>query len=274
MSRASGDPAERDRRSWWLREALAIEAAGGLGYAGGAAAPAPPLRGTVTADVVILGGGYTGLWTALRVQERDPGARVVLLEADICGGGPSGRNGGFITGWWDEMPTLIERYGDAGALSAAWAMDGGGRRDRALVRRQRHRRLVPQGRHDLRERRALPGRGVGAAVRACERLGVGDRYVAMTPAEVHARVASPVLRGGAFMPGAATVQPAFLARGLRRVAARARHLHPRGDARDRARRGATGLGRVRSGLGGGGHPPDVPVARSASARRHPLVTAR
>lgn len=41
--------------------------------------------------MVILGGGYTGLWTAYRLMEITPGARIVLLESDICGGGPSGR---------------------------------------------------------------------------------------------------------------------------------------------------------------------------------------
>ena len=52
----------------------------------------------------------------------------------------------------------------------------------------------------------------------CERLGFGGRYPALTAADVAARVQSPVMRGGAFMPGAATVHPARLARGLRRVA--------------------------------------------------------
>ena len=56
------------------------------------------------------------------------------------------------------------------------------------------------------------------AVAACRDAGFGDRYVALDPAAVQAHVASPVLRGGAFMPVAATIQPAILARGLRRVA--------------------------------------------------------
>ena len=88
-----------ERRSWWLREALAAEAAASPHLA----AAAPPLRGTTTADVVIVGGGYTGLWTALRLTELEPRARVVLLESDICGGGPSGRNGGFVSNWWSVM---------------------------------------------------------------------------------------------------------------------------------------------------------------------------
>src|SRR4029079_12031901 len=99
------------RRSWWLREALTAEAAASPHLA----AAAPPLRGSISADVVIIGGGSTGWWTALRISELEPSARVVLLEADICGGGPSGRNGGFVTNWWDEFRTLLERYGPIGA---------------------------------------------------------------------------------------------------------------------------------------------------------------
>ncbi|HWM12998.1 MAG TPA: FAD-dependent oxidoreductase, partial [Gaiellaceae bacterium] len=70
-------------RSLWLQEALAAE--------DGVAST--ELLEPVRADVCIVGGGYTGLWTALRVNELEPAASVVLLEADVCGGGPSGRNG-------------------------------------------------------------------------------------------------------------------------------------------------------------------------------------
>src|SRR5919106_5753562 len=79
----------RGQRSPWLREALAAE---------GHPAVAPPPAGDVDADVAIVGGGYTGLWTAYQLQERDPDLRIVLLEQDICGGGPSGRNGGVVNG--------------------------------------------------------------------------------------------------------------------------------------------------------------------------------
>src|SRR6187401_1752423 len=107
------------RRSWWLREALTAEAAASPHLA----AAAPPLRGSMSADVVIIGGGYTGMWTALRISELEPRARVVVVEADICGGGPSGRNGGFVTNWWDELPTLLERYGPDGALRVGDAIE-------------------------------------------------------------------------------------------------------------------------------------------------------
>ena len=57
---------------------------------------AEKLEGTVDADLVIVGGGYTGLWTALRATDRDPSLRVVILEADTIGWAASGRNGGFV----------------------------------------------------------------------------------------------------------------------------------------------------------------------------------
>ncbi len=55
----------------------------------------PPLAGTVRADVAIIGGGFTGLWTAIALLDADPSLRVVVLEADRVGSGASGRNGGF-----------------------------------------------------------------------------------------------------------------------------------------------------------------------------------
>ena len=76
----------------------------------------PACRATASCDVAIVGGGYMGLWTALQLKERAPELEVVLLEQDICGGGPSGRNGGFVNAWWDELDTLVELYGAEPAL--------------------------------------------------------------------------------------------------------------------------------------------------------------
>ena len=55
----------------------------------------PELGGAATADLVVVGGGYAGLWTAVRAKERDPGRSVILLEAEVTGWAASGRNGGF-----------------------------------------------------------------------------------------------------------------------------------------------------------------------------------
>ncbi|TIC79538.1 FAD-dependent oxidoreductase [Nocardioides sp. GY 10113] len=88
-------------------------------------APRPPVGADPTdssADLVVVGGGYTGLWTALRAKERDPGRSVLLLEADRIAEHATGRNGGFceaslthgeangLERWPDEFETL-ERLG-------------------------------------------------------------------------------------------------------------------------------------------------------------------
>ncbi|MBT8796646.1 NAD(P)/FAD-dependent oxidoreductase [Microbacterium flavum] len=82
----------------------------------------PPLRGTVRADLVVVGAGYAGLWTALLAKLRDPHRRVVIVEAQRVGWAASGRNGGFCEAslthghengasrWPDEIDEL-ERLG-------------------------------------------------------------------------------------------------------------------------------------------------------------------
>ena len=99
------------RPSWWLEEARAH----------GGAEVSPPLDGPIDVDVAVVGGGYTGLWTALALRERDPSLSVALLEAREIGDGPSGRNGGFLHGYWSSLPTLRQVMGDGAALQLAHA---------------------------------------------------------------------------------------------------------------------------------------------------------
>jgi glycine/D-amino acid oxidase-like deaminating enzyme len=195
------------RRSYWLREALAREAT----------ADAPALRDRIEADVTIVGGGYTGLWAAYQLTERAPGTRIVLLEQDICGGGPSGRNGGFLHGWWDQLPVLADMHGAEGALRLAWEADA----SVAGIQRWCETHAVDawfrRGGY-LRVSAAVGQDGDWLpAVEACQRLGVPDAFVPLTADEVRARCSSPRFRAGAFMPNAATIQPAILARAIRGV---------------------------------------------------------
>lgn len=57
--------------------------------------PEPALTTVETCDLLVVGGGYSGLWTALLAKERDPGREVVLVEGREVGWAASGRNGGF-----------------------------------------------------------------------------------------------------------------------------------------------------------------------------------
>jgi len=56
----------------------------------------PRLTGSVTCDLLVVGGGYTGLWTALHAAQRNPDQRIVLIDANRIGWAASGRNGGFV----------------------------------------------------------------------------------------------------------------------------------------------------------------------------------
>jgi len=77
----------------------------------------PPLPGDLEADVAIAGGGYTGLWTAYYLAKAHPGTKVVVLDAEFCGFGASGRNGGWASGLFPvSEATLARRFGpDAAA---------------------------------------------------------------------------------------------------------------------------------------------------------------
>ena len=55
----------------------------------------------------------------IRIKQREPSCDVVVLEQDICGGGASGRNGGFALSWWAKLGTLVELCGREGALAIA-----------------------------------------------------------------------------------------------------------------------------------------------------------
>lgn len=94
-------------QSLWMREALASEEE---------SAPCPPLDADITADVAIVGGGYTGLWTALELKEADPSLDVVLLEKDICGAGGSGANAGLAVSLWVQFELLERMCGTEEAL--------------------------------------------------------------------------------------------------------------------------------------------------------------
>ena len=195
------------QRSWWLEEALAADP--------GESCPA--LRGDVEADVVVVGGGYTGLWTAHRLLEREPGLRVILLERDICGGGPSGRNGGFANGFWSSLDSLAELFGDECARVRAGAADVSVRELGTWCERNGVDAWYTfAGDVGVATSPAQAGRW-RELLAAARRLGAGDQVAELGPDEVAERIRLPYPGGGVHVPSGAIVQPARLARGLRRV---------------------------------------------------------
>jgi putative aminophosphonate oxidoreductase len=192
-------------RSLWLQEVA------------GDAADAPPLGGSNNADVAIVGGGYVGLWTAIHIKKLDPSCDVALFEGDICGGGASGRNGGFVLSWWPKLASLSRLFGLEEAVRI-------GRQSEAAAGEIGE--FCGVHRIDADFRRggwlwtATTSSQLGsweAVVRLCERAGV-EPFRRLDPLEVASRSGSAVHRAGVFDASAAIVQPAALARGLRRVA--------------------------------------------------------
>src|SRR5438046_2968389 len=87
----------------------------------GEPSPRPRLQGVHEADVCIVGGGFTGLWTAYELRRAAPSLKVLVLEAEHAGFGASGRNGGWVLG---KVSGTVE----------AWRRRSGTRGPRAMSR--------------------------------------------------------------------------------------------------------------------------------------------
>ncbi|HEX4628987.1 MAG TPA: FAD-dependent oxidoreductase [Gemmatimonadales bacterium] len=85
---------------------------------GGPPAPRAPLQGPAQADVAIVGAGYTGLWTAYYLKRASPALEIVVLERDVAGYGASGRNGGWVSGFFSGPARVYERHGGREGFAA------------------------------------------------------------------------------------------------------------------------------------------------------------
>ncbi|MFO0997655.1 MAG: FAD-dependent oxidoreductase [Alphaproteobacteria bacterium] len=193
--------------SYWLEEALKSEQG----------EPCPPLSHDRQADVCIVGGGYTGLWTALRLKSLEPSLDVALIDAHYCGYGASGRNAGFLLTWNAKFPLLAEYCGAQEALRLV-------RESRAVLGEVES--FCQAHAIDCQFRRTG---WLWTAANAAQRDAwrptldaldkVGDQpFTVLTAEEAVRRSGSPSVAGAVFDPTAAILQPAMLARGLRRAA--------------------------------------------------------
>ncbi len=214
MRRGGGGPAGRppyfprmrhDALGYWIAEAGLAERES-----------SPPLAADASADVVIVGGGYTGMWAAWWIKAAAPEADVILLEADRCGFGPSGRNGGFVNSLWFSLPTLRRYFSDEQAIAVARAAG----RSVAEVGRWCDEQGVdawftPGGYLQVSTSEHFDAAWAPAAA-SCAELGAPDMVEQLDREGIRDRCDSPLFREAAFYPQAATVQPARLADGLRR----------------------------------------------------------
>jgi len=190
------------REGWWMEEA-------------GAGRAFPCLRGQHAADVVIVGGGYLGLWTAWQVKKMEPNAEVAVVEAGLCGHGPSGRNGGFVSTLWDELPNLRSLFGDERAVETARVSERGVRGIAEFCEKESVDawfRYAPT--MYVSTNRAQLG-CFDDAIEACAQLGCAEEIQSIDARLARSRCDSPLFLGGALVRLSATVQPARLALGLR-----------------------------------------------------------
>jgi glycine/D-amino acid oxidase-like deaminating enzyme len=256
---------------YWLEEAGEVEAL-------------PPLVGEREADVAVIGGGYTGMWAAWHLKELEPTARVVLLEAGRCGHGPSGRNGGFCNTMWFSLPNMRDRWGDEAALAVAGAAARSAAEIGEFCAREGVDAWYTRGGYLQVSTTPAHDSVWAAALAACRELGAEDAIRPLSAAEVAARCASPAFRGGAIYPGAATVQPARLALGLReRLRARGVEVCERspvgrlvggaGGVEARAAAGVVRAGRAVVAVGAAAKAPGGPLRRNLTvASSHIVLT--
>jgi glycine/D-amino acid oxidase-like deaminating enzyme len=183
----------------------------------GAPEPAAPLVGRATCDLLVVGGGFTGLWAAIEARRSDPSQDVLLVEAETVAFGGSGRNGGFFSEslthglahgvelWPDELPTLLRlgrenveeivAFADESGIDAGIRMCG----KTAVATRPHHLEALSAAR-DLNER-------------------FGEQVDLLDLDAVRADVNSPTYLGGLrYRTGSGLLDPAAMAWGLLRAA--------------------------------------------------------
>ncbi|HEY5303671.1 MAG TPA: FAD-dependent oxidoreductase [Acidimicrobiales bacterium] len=201
---ANSTHVSRADRSFWMQQALERENDDGESR----------LHGNEDLDVCIVGGGYTGLWTAIRIAELEPSARVGVVESDVCGAGASGANGGLAMTWWPKFATLTKLMSTDDALRlAAASQDAVARIGRFCEDNAIDADFMPEGWLWA----ATNTSQVGSWNETIRALASAGAYPIreLSRKEVLDMGGSERHLAGVFEAGVATVQPAALVRGLR-----------------------------------------------------------
>src|SRR5579859_2885922 len=183
--------------------------------------PRPAMQRSEEVDVAILGGGYTGLWTAYYLLRNNPGLKVAIVEREICGYGASGRNGGWCSPRFPvSASAMTKRWGAEAARAVLLALQAAVDEIRDVSLREgidtcfraSGTLTVARGAHQL--------PALKYAYAAYERLGLAGRYTFLSPEEVCERVRVTDVHGGLYTPDGASLHPGRLVRGLARAVER------------------------------------------------------
>ena len=181
--------------------------------------PRTALDGDTEADVVIVGAGFTGLWTAYYLQRFDPTLRIVVVESEIAGFGASGRNGGWCSALfpasWDRIEhdhgrgaalamraAMIDSVDQVGAVAAAEGIDCGFARGGTLSLARSAAQLT-RARQEVAEARRF-----------------GDDLEFLPAARARERSSAADVLGATYTPHCAAIDPGALVRGLAEVVER------------------------------------------------------
>ncbi len=178
------------------------------------------LEGSRQADVAIVGGGFTGLWTALFLKEVEPRLEIAILEQGICGYGASGRNAGIVAETLDHSHELAAAHF---GLAEAQKLAHLGRQnldelERFLAERDMDVAFERVGQLVMALTPAHVA-GLRGAVEFAHRLGITD-WRLLTAGEAQSEIHSPLYLGALLAPGSGVIHPIKLIEGLRREALR------------------------------------------------------
>lgn len=175
------------------------------------------LNKNIEADIVIVGGGFVGLWTAITIKEQAPDVKVAVIEQDVCGGGASGRNGGFVMSWWPKISSLQSFCTKEEALFLAKSAENSIYELGDFCRTNSIDAHFTQKGWIWTATTEAHINSWATTIAACKKLGV-QPFEALSREDVMRRTGSSVHLAGIYEKSNATVQPALLVRGMRSVA--------------------------------------------------------
>jgi glycine/D-amino acid oxidase-like deaminating enzyme len=195
--------------SYWLEDA------------GEELTPRTSLSHSEEVDVAILGGGYSGLWTAYYLLRAQPSLKVAIVEKEIVGYGGSGRNGGWCSPRFPvSAGALQKRFGIDAARSLLLSVQASVDQIRCVCEEEQIDARFRAGGTLTLARSAYQLGAIRSALAGYERLGLGDRYSLLSPEQAEERIRVTNVHGALYSPDGASVHPGRLVRGLARAVER------------------------------------------------------